>query len=90
MDHRHFYKGFVTADCPLGVLRQPTRTVQPTERPLHNPTLGLNNKTNLLTHPHSWAASAMEATIALKAMDGETCIRSLRMRPIVKTLYPWT
>src|SRR5690349_2223375 len=47
MNHSNFYKCFTAGGRPLIILGQATRAVEPAERPLHDPTLGLHNEADL-------------------------------------------
>src|SRR5215472_11554235 len=49
MNHSNLYKCFTAGGRPLIILGQPTRAVEPAERPLHDPTLGLHHEADL-TH----------------------------------------
>src|SRR5579884_2387880 len=51
MNHRHIYHRFAHTRVPLLVLAQPAITHEPTERPLHHPTLGQHRETYCPLHP---------------------------------------
>lgn len=61
MDHGNFYECFTTGGRSLVVLGQSPAAVEPTEGPLHDPTLGLRHEANLtyqLLNYHSQPAPA--------------------------------
>src|SRR5688572_8865611 len=48
MNHSELYEGLAAANGALVVLRQPPRSVQPTEGSFHNPALRLNHESFLV------------------------------------------